>query len=151
MYGVASKQSAGAGEVAGDTVRMVKLNSGHHIFSLLVLLTVSFPVWSSNLKTAKVIEVRDASFTGAGIAADASLGVASAPAEVPAYVQKCLVVVSLDGKQYSAIFPVDKHFKMTDFVEGQEVPARVEGNKLVLQRLDGKEMKAKIVPNPDRP
>ena len=119
------------------------------ISSAILVLTCF--AWSANLKPAKVLVVRDASFTGAGIAADASLGVAGTPSEVPAYVQKCLVTVSLDGTKYSAIYPVDKHFKMTDFVEGQEVLARIDGNKLVVQRLDGKEMKAKIIPNPERP
>jgi len=118
---------------------------------LSVLAACSPSLWSANFKSAKVIEVRDASFTGAGIAADASQGVAGTPSEVPAYVQKCLITVSIDGKQYSAIYPIDKHFKMTDLVEGQQVEARVEGNKLVLQRLDGKEMKAKIIPSPERP
>jgi len=122
--------------------------SGRLLFTFLTLTSL---LWSANLKSAKVIEIRDASFTGAGVSADASLGVTNAPAEVPAYVQKCLVVVSLDGKQYSAIYPVDKHFKMTDLVEGQEVQARIDGNKLVLQRLDGKEMKAKIIPTQERP
>jgi len=117
-------------------------------FAVLVLCGF---VWPANLKPAKVLAVRDASFTGAGIASDASLGVAGTPSEVPAYVQKCLVTVSLDGTVYSAIYSVDKHFKMTDLVEGQEILARVEGNKLVVQRLDGKEMKAKIIPTPERP
>jgi hypothetical protein len=118
---------------------------------LSVLTALSLFSWSANFKSAKVIEVRDASFTGAGIAADASLGVAGTPSEVPAYVQKCLITVSIDDKQYSAIYPIDKHFKMTDLVEGQQVQARVEGNKLVLQRLDGKEMKAKVIPRHERP
>jgi hypothetical protein len=61
-------------------------------------------------------------------------------------VPKCEVTVGLEGKSYSAVYVIDKHFKMSDLVEGQEIPARVEGNKLVLKRpMDGKPMKAKIV------
>jgi hypothetical protein len=118
---------------------------------IIGLLTLTVHLWSADLKTAKIVQVRDASFTGAGISADASLGVATTPSEVPAYVQKCLVTVLLDGTEYSAIYSVDKHFKMTDFVEGEQVPARIEGNKLVLRRLDGKDMKAKILPKDDKP
>jgi len=117
---------------------------------IIALLTLTVQLWSADLKTAKIIQVRDASFTGAGISADASLGVAATPSAVPAYVQKCLVTVLLDGTEYSAIYSVDKHFKMTDFVEGEQVPARIEGNKLVLRRLDGKDMKAKILPKDDK-
>jgi hypothetical protein len=115
--------------------------------ALAILLLVCAPVaWagSSKWKSAKVLEVRDASETGASVAANNSVGVADT-ALVGGVVPRCRVTVAVDGISYSAIFPVDKHFKPTDLAEGEEVSARVEGNKLVLQRLDGKEMKAKIV------
>ncbi len=112
----------------------------------ILLLMCALLAWAggSKWKSAKVLEVRDASETGASVAANNSVGVADT-ALVGGVVPRCRVTVALDGVSYSAIFPVDKHFKPTDLAEGEEVSARVEGNKLVLERPDGKEMKAKVV------
>jgi len=112
----------------------------------LVLLVCTPVVWAGNFRLAKVVEVRDASQSGASVAANNSVGTAdAAPALVGGVVPRCEVTVALDGVRYSAIYPVDKHFRPTDFAPGEQIQARVAGNKLILQRLDGKEMKAKIV------
>jgi len=112
----------------------------------VLLLVCASVAWAggSKWKSAKVLEVRDASETGASVASNNSVG-GPDTALVGGVVPRCRVTVALDGVSYTAIFTVDKHFKPTDLAEGEEVSARVEGNKLVLQRLDTKEMKAKIV------
>ncbi|HZQ19712.1 MAG TPA: hypothetical protein VFA90_13415 [Terriglobales bacterium] len=112
----------------------------------VLLLLCASSAGAGDFKDAKVLHVRDASALGASVAGNASYGVSTAPSIVPGMVPKCEVTVALDGKSYSAVYVVDKHFKMADLVEGQEIPAQVEGNKLVLKRpMDGKAMKAKIV------
>jgi hypothetical protein len=99
-----------------------------------------------DFKNARVLEVSDASLTGADIAGREPISGKDPTAMVGAVVPRCLIKVVLDGKSYSAVFYEDKHFKQTDLAAGEQVPARVEGNKLVLKRpSDGKEMKAKIV------
>jgi len=112
----------------------------------LMFLTGATLAWggSGKWQSAKVMEVRDASETGASVASNNSVGVADT-ALVGGFVPRCEVTVVLNGVAYSAIYSVDKHFKPSDLTAGEEVPARVEGSKLALQRLDGKEMKAKIV------
>ena len=50
-----------------------------------------------------------------------------------------------DVNVVTAIFREDQHFKITDFNPGDSIQARIEGKKLVVKRLDGKEMKSKII------
>jgi hypothetical protein len=118
-----------------------------HRWVVAVMLLLCTPsVWAGNGKwqSAKVVEVRDASEAGASVAANNSVGTANT-ALIGGVVPRCEVTVTLDGVSYSAIFPEDRHFRASDLTQGGEVPARIEGNKLALQRIDGKEMKAKIV------
>ena len=102
----------------------------------------------AELHKGKVIEVRDASETGATAGSTDPVASKNGQATVllPGMVTRCSVTVRLDGMDYTGIFNEDKHFKQTDLVEGQTIDARVDGNKLVLRRpSDGKEMKGKIV------
>jgi hypothetical protein len=68
-----------------------------------------------------------------------------ATASIPSEYLRCAITIALDGTSYTAIYREDQHFKITDFNPGDPVQVRIEGKKLVLKRLDGKEMKAKIV------
>jgi hypothetical protein len=60
-------------------------------------------------------------------------------------VYRCYLTVEIDHERYSAVFPVNQHFRLSDFNTGDEIPARIEGNKLVIRTPDGKQMKSKIV------
>jgi hypothetical protein len=109
-----------------------------------MLWPVSAP--AADFKTARVLEVRDASEAGANVAGREPISGKDPTALVGAVVPRCLIKLAIEGKSYSAVYIEDKHFKRTDVVEGEQVSARIEGNKLVLKRpTDGKEMKAKIL------
>lgn len=112
--------------------------------ALLLLSVVSF---AADFKKAKIIDIQDASEVGGGVLDSPSPnGVpVSTTARVPSAEPKFEITVELDGKQYTAVFPQDRHFQMTDLQRGQFIYVRVEGKKLGVQRpFDGKEVKAKI-------
>jgi len=114
-----------------------------------MLLFCSLLAWSADFKPAKLLELRDASEVGANTVSDSSEGLRGAPKFVPAMLERCRVTISLEGTNYSAIFPVSKHLRITDFNLGDFIPARIEGNKLVIKTLDGKILKSKIVNRED--
>lgn len=116
---------------------------------LLVLALVSLCA-AADFKPAKVLEIKDASEVGANTVADSSEGIVSLPASgapgfVPALLSRCRLTVAIDKTSYTAVYPVNKHLKITDFNPGDFISVRIEGNKLVIKTLDGKELKSKIV------
>lgn len=117
--------------------------NGKGIFVLL--LALSAVCQAADFKQAKVLEMRDASEVGANTVSDSSEGVTGAPGFVPAVLSRCRLTLAIDKTSYTAIYPVNKHLKSTDFSSGDFVSARIEGNKLVIKTLDGKEMKSKIL------
>jgi len=116
------------------------------LLATLVLLAVS--AWAANFKVGKVVEIHDASSLAEAAVANhpvAAAGGGGATASIPSQDLRCELTVTLDGTNYTAIFRQDQHFKITDFGPGDAIHVRIEGKKLVVQRLDGKEMKSKII------
>ena len=99
---------------------------------------------AADFKSAKVLELKDASEVGANTVSDSSEGLTGAPGFVPALLSRCRLTVEIDKTSYTAIFPVNKHLKITDFSPGDFISVRIDGNRLVIKTLDGKEMKSKI-------
>src|SRR5262249_40522269 len=115
-------------------------------FAAIALL--SSLAWTADFKMAKVIDVHDASSLAATAVANHPVAVQAGGGQttsVPGQQLRCEITVELDGTTYTAVYPVDQRFKMTDFSAGDLVHARIDGKKLVLKRLDGKEMKSKII------
>lgn len=106
-----------------------------------LLSTLSF---AADFKDATIVELRDATQVGTAEVSNTST-VGPYAKDVPAMVFRCYLTVEIDHAKYSAIFPVNQHFKMSDFGAGDSIPARVDGNKLTIRTPDGKEMKSKIV------
>ena len=103
---------------------------------------------AADFKMAKVVEVHDASSLAETAVANHPVAVQAGQAtttSIPSQYLRCQITVALEGTAYTALYPVNEHFKMTDFTAGDMISARLEGKKLVLKRLDGKEMKAKII------
>ncbi len=115
---------------------------------LAVLMLISACASAADYKLAKVQDVRDASSLAESavanhpVAAQAGGGMT---ASIPSQYLRCQITVALEGTSYTAVFREDQHFKITDFNPGDPVEVRIEGKKLVLKRLDGKEMKSKIL------
>ena len=115
-------------------------------FAAIVLL--SSLAWTADFKMAKVVDVHDASSLAATAVANHPVAVQAGGGQttsVPGQQLRCEITIELEGSTYTAVYPVDQHFKMTDFSAGDLVHARIDGKKLVLKRLDGKEMKSKII------
>jgi hypothetical protein len=114
--------------------------------AVLVLLATSAD--AAEFKVGKVVEIHDASaLAEAAVANHPALaqGSGAATTSIPSQYLRCELTVALEGTNYTAIFREDQHFKITDFNPGDAIHVRVEGKKLVVQRLDGKEMKSKII------
>ena len=115
---------------------------------LPVVLLLTVAASAADYKLGKVVEIHDASslaetaFSNHPVSAQGGGG---ATASIPSEFLRCELTVALDGTNYTAIFREDQHFKITDFNAGDQIEVRVEGKKLVVKRLDGKEMKSKII------
>jgi hypothetical protein len=141
-----SDERLGASRWRTDEVLYWRMASMKRLLAMFVL-TTSFAN-AADYKLAKVLDVRDASSLAEAavanhpVAAQAGGGVT---ASIPSQYLRCEMTVALDGTQYTVVFREDQHFKITDFNPGDPVQVRIEGKKLVLKRLDGKEMKSKIL------
>src|ERR1017187_240735 len=54
------------------------------------------------------------------------------------------ITVAFDGMSYSANFRQTRDFKSSTLIVGDSIAARLDGDKLVLRKPNGKEIKAKI-------
>ena len=116
------------------------------VLPVVLLLTVAAN--AADFKLGKVVEIHDASSLAETAVANhpvSAQGGGGATASIPSEFLRCELTVALDGTNYTAIFREDQHFKITDFSAGDQIHVRIEGKKLVVKRLDGKEMKSKII------
>ena len=83
---------------------------------LTVLLVLSTWALAADFKPARIVDFQDVSEAGGGaITSPSPNGVATIPTSHAANtILKCEVTVELDGKTYTAIFPQDRYFQMTD-------------------------------------
>ena len=106
--------------------------------SFLLICVLSSAAFAVDYKDATIIELRDATQVGtAEVSNPSSVGPYST--DVPAMVYRCYLTVEIDHAKYSAIFPVNQHFKFSDLSTGDTIPVRVAGNKLIIRTPDGKE------------
>jgi hypothetical protein len=111
------------------------------IAAVLVLGAIA---WAGDFKPAKLVEVRDATQLGASVETNVRPGGQPSDA-TPAIAYRCEITVLLDGVSYTAVYPESKHLNPSELIAGDTIPARIEGNKLVLQTADGKQIKSKII------
>ena len=111
---------------------------------LLLLCVLSSFAFAVDYKDATIVELRDATEVGTAEVTNTTT-VGPYAKDVPAMVYRCYLTVQIDHEKYSAVFPVNQHFKLSDLSTGDTIPARVEGNKLVIRTPDGKQLKSKIV------
>jgi len=110
---------------------------------LAIALLLAGVATAGDFKSAKVIEIHDASELGASVLTNTKMD--GQPTDVqPAIAYRCELTVVLEGVSYSAIFPESRHFKSTDFAPGDIISARADGKRLAIETLDGKQLKARI-------
>jgi hypothetical protein len=112
------------------------------------LLLLSSLAMGADFKLAKVLDVHDVSALAEAAVANHPVAIKAGGEQttsVPSQYLRCEITIDLAGTSYTAVYPEDQHFKITDYSAGDMIAARIEGKKLVLKRLDGKEMKAKIL------
>jgi hypothetical protein len=54
------------------------------------------------------------------------------------------ITVAINGISYSASFRQSRDFKSSTLIVGDTIPARLDGDNLVLKKPNGKEVKAKV-------
>ena len=114
-------------------------------FFAVTFLLCSFAS-AADFKSGKLIDVQDATQVGSATLANSTVSGEKATTAMGAMVPRCELTVALEGEQYSAVYPLDKHLKIQNLNQGDEVMVRIEGNKMVLKSpTDGKELKSKIV------
>ena len=116
--------------------------------ALIVFVLLSGLARAADYKVAKVLDVHDVSALAEAAVSNHPVSAQSGggvTASIPSQYLRCEITVALEGTSYTAIFREDQHFKITDFNPGDAVQVRIEGKKLVVKRLDGKEMKSKIL------
>jgi len=115
---------------------------------LSLFFVFSIAANAADFKLGKVVEIHDASSLAEAAVANhpvSTQGGGGATASIPSEFLRCELTIALEGTNYTAVFREDQHFKMTDFTAGDPIQARIEGKKLVVKRLDGKELKSKII------
>jgi hypothetical protein len=115
---------------------------------LSLFFVFSIAANAADFKLGKLVEIHDASSLAEAAVANhpvSTQGGGGATASIPSEFLRCELTIALEGTNYTAVFREDQHFKMTDFTAGDPIQARIEGKKLVVKRLDGKEMKSKII------
>src|ERR1700746_935404 len=117
-------------------------------WTLSLFFVFSIAANAADFKLGKVVEIHDASSLAEAAVAThpvSTQGGGGATASIPSEFLRCELTIALEGTNYTAVFREDQHFKMTDFTAGDPIQARIEGKKLVVKRLDGKEVKSKII------
>lgn len=96
---------------------------------------------AQDFQPAKLLDVQ--AFTAAGPSIVAPNG--NNPVIIPTSRNMFTITVAMDGMSYSAQYPQKRNFKPSELIVGDAIPARLDGDKLILKTTDGKEIKAKIV------
>jgi hypothetical protein len=106
-----------------------------------VLLVLAPLASAEDFQQAKLLDVQ--AFKAAGPSIVAPNGNNSVI--IPTSRNMFTITVAIGEMAYSAQFRESRHFKPSQFVVGDPIEAKVEGDKLILKNSENKEEKAKIV------
>lgn len=106
--------------------------------ALAMLSTVAL---GADFRQAKLVDVQ--AFTAPGPSIVAPNG--NNPVIIPTSRNMFTITVALDGMSYSAQYPQTRHFKPSELIVGDTIPARIDGAKLILGVTNGKEVTGRIV------
>lgn len=109
------------------------------LFASLLLLSAA--ALAADFQQAKLLDVQAFKQPGAPIIAPNN----GYPVVIPTSYNMFTITVALGDMSYSAQFRESRHFKPSQFVVGDSIQARVEGEKLIVKTADGTEKKAKII------
>jgi hypothetical protein len=118
---------------------LTKIGIMKRLLTVLVMLSAS--AVAQDFSQAKLLDV--VAFTVAGPSIIAPNG--QNPVIIPTSRNMFTITVALNDMSYSAQYPQARHFRPSELIVGDQILARIDGDKLILKTSDGKEMKAKIV------
>jgi hypothetical protein len=101
---------------------------------------VSVPSLAEDFQNAKLIDVAPYQENHAPIIAPNN----GYPVLISTDRNMITITVALKGMAYSANFRQSRDFRSSTLVVGDSVPARLDGDNLILRKPNGKEVKAKI-------
>lgn len=99
---------------------------------LAVLLLAGALAHGADFQQAKIMDVQPLSRPGMAIG------------EVITNIDMITVTVAIDGMAYSATYNKPRHVDSSNFIVGDSIAAKIDGEKLILRSSSGKELKAKI-------
>ena len=108
------------------------------IATLLLLQAVGF---AADFQQAKLIDVQGFKQAGASIIAPNN----GYPGVIPTSRNMFTITVALENMSYSGQFRENRHFKPSQLIVGDSIQARIDGEKLILKTVAGKEEKAQII------
>lgn len=108
--------------------------------SQCVILLLSAVALAGDFQKAKITDVQGFKEAGAPIIAPNN----GYPVLISTSRNMFTITVSFGDMGYSAQYVQKRHFKPSEFIVGDPIDARIDGDKLVLRTADGKEEKAKI-------
>src|SRR4051794_15740667 len=108
---------------------------------MIALLMLVGGATGQDFQQAKLLDVVASKQAGPSIVAPNN----GNPIVIPTSEDMFTITVALDEMSYSAQYRETRHFKPSQLVVGDEIPARIDGDKLVLKTGNRKEMKAKII------
>jgi hypothetical protein len=95
---------------------------------------------AADFQSAKVLDVQPYTEHGAPIVAPNN----GHPVLLDTSDDMFTLTVAIGDMGYSANYRSGRHFKSSEVVVGDTIEARIDGDKLIIKRPDGKELKAKI-------
>ena len=115
---------------------------------LSIIFVLSAAVNAADYKLGKVVEIHDASSLAESAVSNhpvSAQGGGGATASIPSQFFAARLPLPWMEPAIPPSSARTSTFKITDFNTGDPIQARIEGKKLVIKRLDGKEMKSKII------
>lgn len=107
----------------------------------VMLILIPAMAVGTDFQQARLIDVQGFRESGAPIIAPNN----GYPVIIPTSRNMFTITVALGEISYSGQFSENRHFKPARLVVGDSIPARIDGEKLILKTAEGKEQRAKIM------
>lgn len=111
--------------------------------ALILTLVLSSIAIAADFQPTKILDVAAGKQAGTIVTTvNPSNGYATS---IPLSYDVFALSVALDGVRYTGSYTAGRHFKSSDFVVGDSIDAKMEGDNLIIKDANGKTHKGKIV------
>jgi hypothetical protein len=106
----------------------------------IVVVLLASLASAADFQTAKILDVQPYTEHGAPIVAPNN----GHPVLIDTSDSMFTLTVAIGDMGYSANYRSGRHFKSSEVIVGDSIEACIDGDKLIIKRPDGKEVRAKI-------